>query len=168
MASRRVERFCFTPECSCCVGICPNKTHLLVPENTSPTDPSTKTHSRKENNEKNEKKKNSVMFYRRWSETLESRVTPFLWNMMKRHTGGIELPGSCRCLLHNSCQINELSLFFFCVNCAAAHCIFSVVMVHLTIPAAANRWRDWVRPGRRLWGRSRYFHGSEKQKSRGT
>lgn len=75
-------------------------------------------------------------------------------------------PVAVFCIIH--AKLMNCPFFFFCVNCAAAHCIFSVVMVHLTIPAAANRWRNWVRPGRRLWGRSRYFHGSEKQKSRGT
>lgn len=73
---------------------------------------------------------------------LWSLLSHLLWKMMKQHAGGVELPGPARRLLHYLCLINERSLFSS-VKWAAAHCISSAATVHLTVPAATDRWRKW-------------------------
>lgn len=59
-------------------------------------------------------------------------------------------PVAVFCIIHD--KLMNCPFFYFfprCVNCPAAHCIFSAVLVHLTVPAAANRWRscDRLRKG---------------------
>lgn len=101
------------------------------------------------------KQNSSVMFYRGGSWTLESRshLSCEIWRNDTLAVLNCQDPVAASCIIYAKLMNRP----FFCVNCASSQ----LLIVHLTIPAATNRWRNRVRTGRRPWGGSRYFLSRE-------